>query len=302
MFFAPRTALTTLLAAAVAALLLAAAAAFSPPARAADCGGGAEYPGDSASGAEFANWMARRAINARVPGELPVMAALVESGLRNLPYGDSDSIGFFQMRKSIWDTGKYKGYLKKPELQMLWFLDQAASVRAAHIASGKGDPASSSARYGVWIADIERPAARYRGRYQPRLNDAQELIGRTCPALVAVNVLAPVSQLKIRGRQHPGRSGAISVGVRCPKAACLAAASVRFRLPGRRGIIRLSSDTTMLAPGRSANVKVPVPRSVRRSIRKRLRRGASARARLRVSVAGTSGAATVRVRRIAIAR
>lgn len=302
MIAAARAARSLLLAAAATALLLVAAAAWSEDAHASSCGGQADYPGDAATSAEFANWMARGAIAARIPGELPVMAALVESGLRNLPYGDSDSIGFFQMRKSIWNTGKYKGYLKNPQLQLQWFLDQAASVRAGKIASGKGDPAAGSASYGEWIADIERPAARYRGRYQPRLKEAQDLIAKSCPALVGINVLAPISHLQIKSRQHPGRSGAIAVRVRCPKAACLAAMSVQFRLPARRGVIKLASDTTMLAAGRKAKVAVEVPLSLRRSIRKRLRRGMTARARLRISVAGVSGAATVRVRRIVLAR
>ena len=39
------------------------------------------------------------------PGELPVMASLVESGLANLNHGDRDSVGFFQMRLGIWNRG-----------------------------------------------------------------------------------------------------------------------------------------------------------------------------------------------------
>jgi hypothetical protein len=39
-----------------------------------------------------------------VPGELPVMRALVESGLKNLTYGDQDSVGFFAMRMGIWNA------------------------------------------------------------------------------------------------------------------------------------------------------------------------------------------------------
>lgn len=294
--------IASLRALAATALLLVAALVWSGAARAATCGRAVGYPGDAASSAAFANWMANGAYRARVPSELPVMAALVESGLRNLSYGDADSVGFFQMRTSIWNSGQYRGYLRNPDLQMRWFLDQAAAVRAAYIRNGKGDPARRSSRYGVWIADIERPAAQYRDRYQLRLKDARELVQQTCPGLVGVNVLAPVSNLRISRRQRPARSGAILVGVRCPKALCLASVSARFRLPGRRGVIRLSSDTTMLPAGGRAVVRVGLPGSVRGSIRKRLGRGHTAAARLRISVAGANGAATVRVRKILLAR
>lgn len=293
---------TSLLALAVAAVLLAASGAWSTPARAAVCGGEVAYPGDTAESVDFANWMANGAFRAKLPSELPVMAALVESGLRNLNYGDADSVGFFQMRTSIWNKGIYKGYLKNPELQLQWFLTTAADVRASYIKNGKGDPALSSATYGVWIADIERPAAQYRGRYQPRLKDAQALIGQSCGNLVGVNVLAPMSSLRLTRRQHPARSGRISASVRCPKDACLASMSVTFRLPGRRKPVKLASDTTMLAPGHRARVKVTVPRSIRSKIRRQLPGRSTTRARVRISVAGTNGAATVRVRKILLAR
>lgn len=281
---------------------MAAGAVFAGVARAATCGSPVDYPGDAARASAFANWMANGALAEKIPGELPVMAALVESGLENLNYGDADSVGFFQMRTSIWNTGKYKGYLKNPALQLRWFLDQAAAVRSSYKKSGKDDPAASPATYGVWIADIERPAARYRGRYQPRLVDAQKLIAASCPGLVGVNVLAPRSSLRIKQRQHPGRSGAIAVRVSCPKAACVANASAQFRLPGRRGVIKVGSDTSMIAAGGHATVKIRVAKRLRRSIRTRLARHQTTRARLRIRVAGLSGAATVRVRRIALAR
>lgn len=291
-----------LLALAATAMLLAAGAVWSSAARAATCGSVVDYPGDSASGQSFANWMANGALAAKIPGELPVMAALVESGLENLNHGDADSVGFFQMRTSIWNTGVYKGYLKKPALQLKWFIDQATAVRASYIKNGKADPATATSRYGVWIADIERPASQYRGRYQPRLKEAQDLISQTCPNLVGVNVLAPTSSLSIKRKQHPGRTGAIAVRVSCPNSACVASGSAQFRLPGRRGVIKVSSDTAMIAAGSHATVKLHVGRSLRQSIRKRLAGGATTRARLRVSVAGLSGASTVRVRKILLAR
>ncbi len=116
--------------------------------------------------------MAGEAQRRGLPPELPVMAALVESGLRNLPGGDADSVGFFQMRVSIWNRGDYAGYADRPELQLDWFLDHAEQV---------GGRAGDGGGYGEWIADVERPAEQYRGRYQERLDEARDLLRRARP-------------------------------------------------------------------------------------------------------------------------
>ena len=118
--------------------------------------------------------MAAAARDRGLPPELPVMASLVESGLSNVPGGDRDSVGYFQMRTSIWDQGPYAGYADKPERQLDWFLDQAEAVKKQRIA--RGLPVDDERRYGEWIADVERPAAQYRGRYQEQLDEAQALL------------------------------------------------------------------------------------------------------------------------------
>ena len=73
--------------------------------------------------------MAGQAQKRGLPPQLPLMAALVESGLKNLNHGHADSVGFFQMRVGIWNQGAYAGYPEKPELQVKWFLDQAEAVK-----------------------------------------------------------------------------------------------------------------------------------------------------------------------------
>ncbi len=83
--------------------------------------------------------MALAAARGSVPRELPVMAALVSSGLANLNTDDSDSAGYFQIRKAIWDKGEYAGFPDQPELQIKWFLDQARAVRQQRLASGLPD-------------------------------------------------------------------------------------------------------------------------------------------------------------------
>jgi cell wall-associated NlpC family hydrolase len=109
-----------------------------------------------------------------LPPELPVMASLVEAGLRNLAGGDADSVGLFQMRTSVWDEGAYKGYAGRPELQLQWFLDRAEAVKEQRLAAGLS--VDDSHQYGDWIADVERPAEQYRGRYQLRLDEARALL------------------------------------------------------------------------------------------------------------------------------
>ncbi len=136
---------------------------------------------DDPSLVAVAHWMANGAREAGLPGELPVMAALVESGLRNLPYGHADSVGFFQMRASVWDAGPYEGYLARPELQLRWFVDQALAVRAARVAAGDAEYGVDPSGWGAWIADVERPYEAYRGRYQTRLAQARALLALPDP-------------------------------------------------------------------------------------------------------------------------
>ena len=136
------------------------------------------YPGDAAEKPALAQWMASSAAARRIPPELPVMAALVESSLTNARDGSADAAGYFAMRQSIWNSGEYAGYPDQPELQVKWFIDQATAQRARRIANGLG---TGEGQYGEWIADVEKPAAQYRGRYQLRLSEARALIG-SCTA------------------------------------------------------------------------------------------------------------------------
>ena len=131
--------------------------------------GSSGYPGDGAPKSAIARWMADEAQRRGLPRELPVMAALVESDLHNDAGGDRDSVGYFQMRTSIWDSGPYAGYTHNPELQLKWFLDQAVAL--------KNDATTDPSQYGNWIADVERPAEQYRGRYQLHLDEARQLLG-----------------------------------------------------------------------------------------------------------------------------
>ena len=161
-------------------------------------GGPNPYPGDDATKAQIAAWMGREAEKRGLPKQLPVMASLVESGVKNLHFGDADSVGFFQMRVGIWNKGEYAGFPEKPELQVKWFLDQAEAVKKQRIAAGKS--VTDPNQFGDWIADVERPAEQYRGRYGLRLGEANGLLGQAGSA-------PPRRGRRRRGRARPWRAG-----------------------------------------------------------------------------------------------
>lgn len=203
------------------AALLAAGGASSAGAACVDVS--AAYPGDDAAPEAIAAWMAGGSARAGMPGELPVMAALVESGLKNLPGGDADSVGYFQMRSSIWDSGKYEGYATNPALQLQWFVDEAKPRE-----KGRG---ADETQWGEWIADTERPAAQYRGRYQPRLPEARALIAPGCAEATTppgqqpgtgapVDLTPPRVTVGGKARQRVSRERAVLLAAGCPAEAC----------------------------------------------------------------------------------
>src|SRR5829696_8113975 len=126
------------------------------------------YPGDNATRERLARWMARAAAERGLPHELPVMAAIAESGLSNL-HGDSYH-GFFGMHE-ILNSGEYRGFPREPELQVKWFIDTASSVRQRRVAEIRPDPAADPDSFGDWIADVERPAPENRSGYQTHLEE-----------------------------------------------------------------------------------------------------------------------------------
>jgi hypothetical protein len=159
-----------------------------------------DYPGDGATKRRIARWMARGAGDRGLPRELPVMAGIGESGLRNLSGGSY--AGSFGMHLSIGE-GDYEGFPDDPALQLRWFLDTAAEVRRRRLAGGLPDPALDEAEFGIWIADVERPAPENRSRYQQYLDDARALIGQACPPPVAGDRQPPALAARVARRQPP---------------------------------------------------------------------------------------------------
>ncbi|MEA2420496.1 MAG: hypothetical protein QOE60_2702 [Thermoleophilaceae bacterium] len=185
----------------------------------------ATYPGDDADRTPIARWMARAAALRDVPQELPAMAGLAESGLRNLNKRGNPFAGFFSMHRSL-DTGAYRGFPRNPDLQLLWFLDTAVIVRQREIAEGAEDYGATSDGYGIWIADVERPSRENRDGYQPYFDDADELLTESCrPSDHTGDTSPPALKVTARGRQRD----TITVSARCPREACMVAAQAEPR-------------------------------------------------------------------------
>jgi hypothetical protein len=276
------------------------------------------YPGDAAAREAIAQWMAYGAGAAGVPRELPVMGALVESGLRNLRFADAATAGYFQMRTSIWDAGEYQGFADRPERQLKWFTDQATIIRRAQLAAGGPDPAVAERDWGSWIADVLRPAEQFRSRYQLRLAEARALIGPACvpdvagaavehgtppplpPPPPSADVTAPLIQLTGQRRQRAAARGAIVVAVSCPAERCAAAAITKLRLPRARRPLRLSSRPSLVEPAHGAQLRLVLSRNDRARVRRALRSRPSLVATIRVvaidaAVNRTVGTRTVRI-------
>jgi hypothetical protein len=246
------------------------------------------YPGDDASQQRIARWMAGGAAARGLPWELPVVAGLGESGLQNLR-GQSYS-GFFGMSRVL-NEGDYRGFPKKPDLQLRWFLDTAAIVRQRRVAQGRPDPADDRDAFGIWVADIEQPAPENRSGYQKYLERATELVGTGCPAPVRDDSMPPTLRLRVASRQRALSAGGIALRVSCREEGCLAGAFGTVRANGRK----LTMRTAAVDPeGGWAGLLLRVPRSAR----KQLARGRSLRARITGVVADEAANASSRARTV----
>jgi hypothetical protein len=280
----------------VAVLGILAAVIVATPARA--CPLPVAYPGDGAPKDAIAQWMARGALAAGLPGELPVMGALVESSLTNLPQADRDTAGYFQTRVAVWNKPPYQDFPQHPELQLQWFVDLASRARLADLARGF-DPLGDETMWGSWIADVLMPAEQYRGRYQLRLAEARALVGPTCsegappggaqPVPTPADTTAPLARLSGPREQHPLRRGALLVDVACPAEACTATAAATLRLPGRAHALRLAARSVLLGRGQKRTLRLVLSRSARSALRRALGGDRVVKAKLSVTVADTVG-------------
>jgi hypothetical protein len=274
------------------------AGAGAAPADAQEGGGGtpapdfsepcpAVYPGDDAQKERLARWMARAAADRGMPHELPVMAAIAESGLQNLR-GESYQ-GFFGMHESL-NADEYRGFPRNPDLQVRWFLDTAALVRRRRVAEGRADPAKDPASFGSWIADVERPASENRSGYQPHLDEARSLIAGKCAPPSTDDATPPRLEARIATRQHPLATGGIVIQARCPDHDCLVGATATF------GTRTVHAQAREPAPRGLTTLIVRVPRRTRRDIRA----GRTIQARVTAIAVDTAANPTARQRLVTL--
>jgi hypothetical protein len=295
------------------ATIAAAGLALTPgSADAVPCADVAVYPGDSAPKLAIAQWMAYGAERAAIPRELPVMGALVASGLSNLSFGHADEVGYFQMRLGIWNQGQYAGYPDNPQLQLQWFIDLATKVRQTRRAAGEPDPAIDEHRWGDWIADVLRPAEQFRGQYQLRLAEARSLVGPPCtppaagepltpppPTRPAVDRAAPALQVSGQRRQRALRTGAIILTARCAAEPCVTAATATIVLPRARRALKIALPLRALAAGEDRPLRFVPDSGARKRLRAALRSRRSIVASVRIiaiDAAGNRSARTHTVR------
>ena len=305
---------TVTLAAAVAGIVVAPGAAS---AQAVPCDAVASYPGDAAAKSAIAQWMAYGAASNSLPRELPAMGALVESGLQNLPPGDDDRAGYFQMRVSIWNgVPAYAGFPGSPPLQRTWFLDRAAAVRTSRIGAGMADPAADENLWGAWIADVLLPPENERHRYQQRLLEARSLAGAPCapvatpppppppppPPAPVVDTVAPLPRITGAGIQRPLQRGALVLVVACPSEACTTSATATIRLPGARRALRIALASRTTAAGQTRRLRLVLTRSARTRLRAALRRHPSVKATVRIVVSDLARNQVVRTRTVRLSR
>ena len=245
------------------------------------------YPGDGAATERIARWMARGAADRGLPRELPVMAGIAESGLRNLR--GSSYAGFFGMHRSL-NRGDYRGFPRNPQLQLDWFLDTAGLVRQRRVAEGRPDPAADDGAYGIWIADVERPATQNRSGYQPHLERARELIAGKCDPPAGADATPPRLEIRVARRQRPLATGGIVVKVRCPDQDCLVGATVSVD-----GRVRRAAALEPQGQG-FTTLTAAVPRAARRT----LRSGHTLRARVEATAADAAANATTRRRAVTL--
>ena len=293
------------LASALALAFVVAASGERPPAARGACPSYDAYPGDTDRTA-VARWMGAAMARGGLPRELPVMASLVESNLKNLPPGDTDYAGFFQIRMTYWNKDEYAGFPDNPQLQAKWFLDRALEVRQQRVAAGNADFGKDPSQWGEWVADVEQPASQYRGRYQPRLTEAQGLLGPVCEepgsgSSPTPDLTGPALRLGGRRLQRGLKARSLLVRVRCPEEACAVGATGTLRLSKKRSF-KLRAPTKQLIAGQTATLRLKLKRRLRRAARRSLEQQTALRARLTVIAADRAGNPTSASRKILLRR
>jgi hypothetical protein len=147
--------------------------------------------------------------------------------------------------------------------------------------------------WGDWAADVLRPAAQYRYRYQLRLDEARLLIG-TC---ASPDTVVPATLVSTPARQKALKRQGIRVSVSCPAEQCTADVRARIRL-GKRP--KLAAPLATLAPGQDATFMLRLKRGVRRLVTRALERDQRVRADVTVTTTDSSGNTSVATKTVRI--
>jgi hypothetical protein len=173
-------------------------------------------------------------------------------------------------------------------------------VRARAIAAGDAGFGTDPSRWGEWVADVQRPAEQYRGRYQLRLDESRGLILPPCPSgeqpapeEIDDAVPPPLQVVRTAFRRR-----ALLARVSCGQEPCTVTVTARLTVPaGAARVFRLRSRPADLAAGASRLVKLRFKPRLRRA----LRGARSAHARLRVLAVDAAGNATLARRGVGFA-
>ena len=108
------------------------------------------------------------------------MAALIESGMRNLTAATPTRSASSRCAPGSGTAARTRA---TPTARSSSSTGSSTTPkRCRRSASRAGLPIDDPKHYGDWIADVERPAEQYRGRYQLRLDEARELLRHGPPA------------------------------------------------------------------------------------------------------------------------
>lgn len=116
--------------------------------------------------------MAAQARRAGVPAELPVMTSLVETGFRNLNYGDRDSVGMFQQRNA-WGS---RADRMNPERSTQMFLQGGSQGQrgAADFARRFSGQPQNAQTLGRWAQAVQVSA--FPNRYAAQYDRARAML------------------------------------------------------------------------------------------------------------------------------
>ena len=154
------------------------------------------YPGDDATKEQLAAWMARRR-EARPP------ARAAPSWPRSSNRGEEPQlrrrrpVGFFQMRVGTGTRATTPATPTTPKSRSSGSSTRPSRQEATH---RRGQSVTDPKQFGEWIADVERPAEQYRGRYQLRLDEANGLLAK-----LGAGAAAP--EAAVQAARRPWRRG-----------------------------------------------------------------------------------------------